>query len=79
MNEDIQRLLPKHKESDEAVELGTSIKMCDSPYAKTKVIRFTNRFTLVNKMNIPLVVRCIESDWQFYIGPKSHSNLDFAF
>jgi hypothetical protein len=67
----IKKFLPNHVESEPAVELGTTIKMCDSPYIKTKVIRFSNRFTLVNKMNIPLVIRCIYSDWQLRIGPKS--------
>ena len=59
----IKPFLPNHVESEPAVELGTTIKMCDSPYIKTKVIRFSNRFTLVNKMSIPLVIRCIYSDW----------------
>lgn len=60
------------------MELGVSIKMCDQPYIKTKVIRFSNKYTLVNKMNIPLVVRDVLSDWQLLIGPKSHANIDFA-
>jgi len=60
-----------HQKLNEAVELGTSIKLCDNPYAKTKVIRFTNRFTLVNKMNFPIVVRCVESDFQYIITAQS--------
>lgn len=62
-----------------AVELSVSIKMCDQPYIKTKVIRFSNKYTLVNKMNIPLVVRDVLSDWELLIGPKSHAKIDFAF
>jgi hypothetical protein len=27
-----------------SVEIGTSIKFCDHPFAKTRVIRFTQRF-----------------------------------
>ena len=40
-----------------SVEIGTSIKVCDHPFAKTRAIRFTNRFQIVNTLNCPIVVQ----------------------
>jgi SHR-binding domain of vacuolar-sorting associated protein 13 len=40
-----------------SVEIGTSIKFCAYPFTKTRVIRFTKRFQVINTLSYPVVLQ----------------------
>ena len=39
------------------IEIGTYISMCPHPYAKTKVVKFLPRYIVINKLDLPLVIK----------------------
>ena len=39
------------------LEIGTYFNVCPHPYTKTKLIKFLPRYILINKLDIPLVVK----------------------
>ena len=53
--------------------------MCTNPYAKTKVLRFTNSFTFINKLAIPIIVRCAKSLVEKRVEPNQQTIVDFAY
>ena len=58
--------------------MGTSIKICDSPFVKTRVIRFTNRFTLKNDLPFPLAIRTVDSNQITIVNSKEEKSLNIA-
>ena len=42
--------------NDNKIEVATSITTADEPYEKTKVLRIVQRFVVVNRLNIPIVI-----------------------
>jgi hypothetical protein len=39
------------------IEIGTSLKLCDQPFTKTRIVRFTEKFVIYNKLPFPIVIR----------------------
>ena len=39
------------------LEIGTYINVCPHPYSKTKLIKFLPRYIIINKLDIPLVIK----------------------
>lgn len=39
------------------LEIGTYINVCPHPYTKTKLIKFLPRYIIINKLDIPLVIK----------------------
>ena len=69
----------KKSEKQKQVTLGYSLKMCDAPFVKTKILRLTNFFTFINKMPIPVLVRCIKTTNRMYVlDPGQQTTVDFA-
>ena len=61
-----------------SIEIGTSIKFCDHPFAKTRVIRFTQRFQIINTLRYPIVIQEPKHRRsQFLIGVDCSMAFDF--
>jgi len=39
------------------IELGTYIGMCPHPYSSTKVLKFQPRYIVVNRLDLPIVIK----------------------
>lgn len=67
-----------HDRGIKSIEIGTSIKFCSHPFTKTRVIRFTKRFQIINTLRYPIVLQ--EPKYrgsQFVIGVDKSIAFDF--
>ncbi|TNV88198.1 hypothetical protein FGO68_gene7808 [Halteria grandinella] len=59
------------------LEIGTYINVCPHPYTKTKLIKFLPRYIIINKLDIPLVIKEKNSQHQVCLtqGEEVYFNL----
>lgn len=60
------------------IEIGTSLKLCDQPFTKTRILRFTQKFVIYNKLPFSIVIR--EKDnfkEEFLLKSGSYFNANF--
>jgi hypothetical protein len=65
-----------NKRSD--IDIGISISSCDDPHGKTTIIRFSERFTVLNKLQYPIVFKQLDPDISTYIGDNESVALEIA-
>ena len=50
------------------IEIGTYIGMCPHPYSRTKVIKFLPRYIIINKLDLPIVIKERKSNHQIALA-----------
>jgi len=60
------------------IEIGVSITQCDHPYIKTRVLKFTQRYVFINKLNVPLVLTEPSMQRQVLLRPRGQVDWNFT-
>lgn len=58
------------------IELGTYIGMCPHPYSSTKVLKFQPRYIIVNRLDLPIVIK--ENKSAFQVGVRQGEEVPFT-